>query len=545
VPAWLLDLLIVVGLGVLALLIRQQGLLTVPRFTDEQLDVLYTVPLYRGWALPIVAFDPYNGPLFSYLLAGLLRLLGPDPAVPRTLVMLVGVAAVVAAYVLGRLVSADARWSRLAGLVAAGLLATCAAHVVINSHVAWSNATTPFFTTLAFIALAAALRRRSGPLLGLSGLLLGVALQSHPSVIAFLPGVALLALIRAPSLALEPRRALGGRLPLPGRWALLAGALFLLGYANMIAYNLNPGLEAGYQQAVSGLVPDWRVSPEGLVGRLQRESAANAEASGSGLAAYPANLGALVLNLPRLAASLIEPPRSTALEYLAWPAFWLYAAVVLIGLLWPLRRGEPLPALLAGSFLLLLPIFNAKYEPVFNGRYLMPVLPLVFAGVGLAAADAAAAVGRLAPPRRWLAGLGLAAVLALLIGLPYWSLSTYLRRQADEGRINLDLLASIATIEQARRPGEPVVLDETLGRRNLVADGDLLQTLRVGLELRGVPYRIVAATPNRLNAELGPASGALLAVAQPYERGLEERFRLTEVEDRSGGRYAVYRLERR
>jgi hypothetical protein len=90
-----------------------------------------------------------------------------------------------------------------------------------------------------------------------------------------------------------------------------------------------------------------------------------------------------------------------------------------------------------------------------------------------------------------------------------------------------------------------VLLDEALGRRGLPADGDLLQNLRVFLEFRGTPYRIGPITPRRIEGELAGAGGAIVAVAQPYPRELDQQFRFTPLEERSAGRYAIYRLERR
>ena len=34
-------------------------------------------------------------------------------------------------------------------------------------------------------------------------------------------------------------------------------------------------------------------------------------------------------------------------------------------------------------YLLILPLLQGKYEPILNGRYVMPILPLVFASIGL------------------------------------------------------------------------------------------------------------------------------------------------------------------
>src|SRR5918911_928925 len=79
------------------------------------------------------------------LLAVMLWVVGPHPWTPRLLSMLLAVATVGLTYWLGRSLGGP-----IAGLVAGGLLLFSAVHILINSHIAWSNATTPFFTTLAF-----------------------------------------------------------------------------------------------------------------------------------------------------------------------------------------------------------------------------------------------------------------------------------------------------------------------------------------------------------------------------------------------------------
>ncbi|MCC7106234.1 MAG: glycosyltransferase family 39 protein [Chloroflexi bacterium] len=510
------DILASLGLFALAAAVRFQGLLTVPRFTDEQLDTLYTLPLFRHQGLPIVGFDPYNGPLYSYLLATSLWLLGPQPATQRVLVALLGCGAVLLTYWLGRGLS-----GRIGGLVGAGLLATCAAHVVVNSHVGWSNATTPFFTTLAFVVILPAVTRGSGPRMALGAGAFGLALQSHPSVVAFLPGVALAILIKRPRLVLS-------------RWTVLGALLFLVGYSPVIAYNLLPSGRDSYRELTSSLLANWG-QPEDLVTRLGHEQEINADGQ-SGKSAYLTNFSSLALNLPRTAASLIEP-WSVWTDYLHSPAFWLYGAVVLLGLAWPSRRGNPLPLLAGLSFLFLLALMNGKYEPIFNGRYLMPVLPLAFAGFG-ALAQELWTRWRARAPR-----LALALVAALLVLQPLWLLNQYLGRNWADGQINQDLMDAAAALPASRRPDEPIVLDDALGRRNLVADGDLLMNLRVFLEFQNVPYRVGPVTPGKLADVLGGARSAVVVVAQPYNRALEDRFRFVPLSDRTSGRFAVYRVQ--
>jgi 4-amino-4-deoxy-L-arabinose transferase-like glycosyltransferase len=500
----LADIASLLGLSVLAGVVRWPHLLTIPRFTDEQIEVLWTLPIYRLETFPLASVDPYNGPLYNYLLAAALWLLGPEPHTPRLFSLLVGSLTVAGTYLLGRRLG-----GRPGGLVAAGLLLTCATHVLVNSHVAWSNATTPLFTTLAFWVLLPAVVEASGPSLALGGLAFALALQTHPSVALFFPGLALAILVRQPSL-------------LRSRWLIVAGALFALGYANMLVYNLVPGLQDFDRGSL-------------VRGEHQQRTYAG---GGGGPAFYLANLGSLALNLPRVAASLIDS-RSNWSDYLLNPSFWLYGGVLLAGLAWPLRQGNPVPLLGGGSFLLLLPLLNGRFEPIFDGRYLMPVLPLAFAGFGAFVSETMDALGS-----RWLRLALTLAVVALVI-YPLLPLARYEQRAAPEGQLNLDLIQSAATLDLARRTGESIILDNELGRRNLPADGDFLQSLRVLLELRSVSYRVAPTTAAKLDGEIGQAPSALVAFALPYERGLDERFRIERIEDKTGGRYGTFRVERR
>jgi hypothetical protein len=106
------------------------------------------------------------------------------------------------------------------------------------------------------------------------------------------------------------------------------------------------------------------------------------------------------------------------------------------------------------------------------------------------------------------------------------------------------MIQTAAAVAAARGPDEPILLDETLGRRSLPADGDVLMNLQTFLELHGAAYRVGPATPGRIDAELG-ARRAVVVFAQPYDRGLESRYRVTPIEERTSGRFAAYRLERR
>src|SRR4051812_44597701 len=197
------DLLLAGAVAILAAVVRWPYLWLVPRFTDETLEVLHSLAIVRDGARPLTNYDSYYGALYNYVAALALLISGENPLAPRVVVLLAGIATVVTTYLLGseigRRVAPGGDGQivpRLIGLLSAGLLATNGPHVVVNSHVAWSNCLTPLLTTLAFWALLRFGRNRTPSpstawLLPLAGLLLGLALQTHPLVVTLLPGAAL------------------------------------------------------------------------------------------------------------------------------------------------------------------------------------------------------------------------------------------------------------------------------------------------------------------------------------------------------------------
>ena len=217
-----LDVAIVLTLFVLAVLIRLPLLSDVPVFTDETVEVLFGLEISRAEMFPLTGADTYYGPLWSYLLAAAFSVFGPSLVLPRAIVMVTGSLAVVVTYLFGREIG-----GRAAGLVAAGLLLTAPWQILTHSHVAWSHTLTPLLVTLALLLLVRALKRENGWLLVGAGFVLGLAVQSHPTAVVVLPGVAVATL-------LHPI----GRRWLRTPWPYLAGLAAALAYSPIIAYNL-------------------------------------------------------------------------------------------------------------------------------------------------------------------------------------------------------------------------------------------------------------------------------------------------------------------
>ena len=74
---WMAETALLVGLVAVAAAFRWPDLWTIPIFTDEGDEIGLALRIVRDGARPLTNDDPYLGPLFNYLLAGLFWLAGP------------------------------------------------------------------------------------------------------------------------------------------------------------------------------------------------------------------------------------------------------------------------------------------------------------------------------------------------------------------------------------------------------------------------------------------------------------------------------------
>ena len=316
----------------------------------------------------------------------------------------------------------------LAGALAGLLLALSPAHIVVNSHIAWSNCLTPLFTTLGLWLAHRAVTQDRPRLLVPSGLCFGLGLQTHPVGALLLPGVAV-------GVALARPRWLSG--PWPGL-AILAA---LLGAANLLAANVWSGFEgltyggtvqAGY---TGGEILTWQVYVE----RLRQTLWLLADS----LAGVLAESGPLVGPFERRFGLVLLAATAVGVEALA-------------------RRRDGLLFFAIISYLLLLPVVNGRFESsVPKARYIAPLLPICYAAIAVAVVEATAWVGRLRPrfapgltPRVLRGGVGV--LVAALLLAPLAGLVDYYRSAIEAGHTNAALFQVIAGIEASRRPGERV-----------------------------------------------------------------------------------------
>src|SRR5919202_1270590 len=107
--------------GGLSLALRLPNYQLIPVFTDETEDLRRALLTARGQLFPLTDTSTYIGSLWDWLVALGFRLSRFSVYTPRTLMLILGVLTVLAAYGLGR-----AWGGQLGGLLTGGLLATAA-----------------------------------------------------------------------------------------------------------------------------------------------------------------------------------------------------------------------------------------------------------------------------------------------------------------------------------------------------------------------------------------------------------------------------------
>jgi 4-amino-4-deoxy-L-arabinose transferase-like glycosyltransferase len=483
------------GILVLGAALRLPNLQNIPKLTDEMRDAIFSLPIYRGESLPLANFSAYDGALFNYLLAVLFWLVGPELQAPRLMMLVLGIAGLPLAYLMAR-----ERYGRSAALLAAALLALNPVHVLVNSRVAWGNCLTPLFTTAAFwLIYRATQMRRVGELSGQSrsssrgwelvpaGLLFGLALQTHPTTAALLPAAMLAVVWSRPRL-------------LRGPWPWLACLAFGLGYANMLLFNLRSGFEsitfaqktrADYTGATAGFAHD-----------------------------YLTNQGILLLGLYRAFGGAVED-RDFGPAFLLDPLLVIAAGIGLVALIWAARVGDLLPLASLVSVAAMLPLVNDRFEPILDGRYVAPLLPLCFAAVGGLAFAVLRAVRKRRPLLRRAGLSGLALALVLIAGLQALGLQRYLAQNAAAVLRSARLWNAYRVVERAAS-GSDILLDKDLERVVFGAGSSELLTFEYLCTMRGLPCLTERITPGGLLRTIAsdPQKGARLIVMERAKRKL-------------------------
>ncbi|MCC6175230.1 MAG: hypothetical protein IT305_08020 [Chloroflexi bacterium] len=518
------------ALVLLAALIRWPHLLTIPIWTDEGDEARLAYSILRTQVIPLTNDDVYNGPLYNYIVAAALWTFGSFAWLPRLVTLVFGALTIVPTYLLGRELAIQSSVgrpliARIAGAVAALLLATNAVHIVVNSHVGWGNCITPFFTTMAVWLVQRAFRARttarpaalcvsplagaqpsshgalpslrpslvSGPSLVVGGLMLGLALQTHPTVLTILPAIAAFGLWRG-----------GGILKSP--WPWLAVLAVIVGLGPLVLHAVVVGPTAWYEAAS-------RMQVTYNFGEQLTETT------------YVERVGRILLTLGASLAGLVND-RQTPFPPSWHPLLLLALGLAILGLGWLWRRGVPLPALLVLSALLCLPAVQGTYDPiVMRARYIGALPPVVFGALGALVAafvagpqaprpgvadEESARQLSTAPPaglwllpslvlpwaQRWASSRLLPSAVAMLAFGSLLSLSAFYADAVRDRRENQRLLAAYAVLLAARQPGETVVLDRNLRGDWTLTEGRLRRVLVAWLELDGVPSTLAEVRPD-------------------------------------------------
>jgi len=524
---WLAAWWPLVVLAAVAFAVRWPNLQYIPQFTDEVFDGQVAYGIWEG-KRPLIGVNAYTGAFYYYVLAGVFWLFGPSIAAPRVLVLVLGVGAVLATALLGADLGrraargAGGRNVQVAGwigaLVGGGLLATSAVHVLTNSHLAWPHCTLLLYLTLSLWLVERAVSpptpRPSSPrgwALVWAGLLFGLAQQHHPTMLLLWPVF----------LGYVGWR---GRAYFRTRWAYAAVAAFLVGISPLILYNV--------------VATDFGSLKE------SREQTSGYQEGRDKDFSYPGRAIEIAQTLPRIVASAVDLRPAPVEAYLRDPRVLAYTALAAAGLVAAaLLRAWSLP-LAVTAFLLLLPLFPASHDNLpRQGRYLMPLLPLAFAGVGGLAAMLWLRLG-VGPIGR----VALAAVLALAVLYPLVPLARYERDVLAANETNDRYFVTLGALERQRLPGEPVVLDPTLQRDRTGAAGTAQRTFDFMLELRGVPRTMLEESSERIARRTDAQTALVLADLQPSSvrnRANADAWTLEPLVNNEGGGFTLWRITRR
>ena len=540
-------------LAAVAFAVRWPNLQYIPQFTDEVFDGQVAYGIWEG-KRPLIGVNAYTGAFYYYVLAGIFWLFGPSIYAPRVLVLVLGIGAVLATALLGadlgRRAARDAGpgTARVAGwigaLVGGGLLSTSSVHVLTNSHLAWPHCTLLLYLTLALWLVERAvtppltpqppLRRgegEAGDLFpspsqgggarggGLSrgwalvsaGLLFGLAQQHHPTMLLLWPVF----------LGYVGWR---GRAYFRTRWAYAAIVAFLVGISPLILYNL--------------VATDFGTLKE------SREQTSGYQEGRDKDFSYRGRAIEIAQTLPRIVASAVDLRPAPVEEYLRDPRVLAYTALAVAGLVAAARLGAWSLPLAVTTFLLLLPFFPASHDNLpRQGRYLMPLLPLIFAGVGGLAAMLWLRLGA-----RWPVRAALAVVLALVVLYPLVPLARYELDVLAANETNDRYFVTLGALERQRLPDEPVILDPTLQRDRTGAAGTAQRTFDFMLELRGIPRAMLEESSERINRRTDAQTAVVLADLQPSSvrnRANADAWTLEPLVNDEGGGFTLWRITRR
>lgn len=436
-----------------ALAVRLPNFLTIPALTDEFKEVGWALDVSETGKIPLIAFDSYDGPLFTYLLAILFRVFGTSVLLPRLFVLIVGALTIVAVYFLGRTL---ARGDWRVGMLTAFLLAANAHHILFNSHVAWSNDITPFFTTLAMLAYLVATRQNRPLWLIGAGALFGLAVQTHPSAVLLAPAFVIDFFLRPASRAFS-------RSPFP----YLAGMAVLIAYSPGLYYNLRTGFDS-----------------------LKTASASNVVETAPSLAQALNNAIPQIALVERAALGSFAPASTVA--FFADPLLPIFLLVTFGALIWMARTGEIFPLIVFSTVMILLALFNRTAAIPDSARYIQFLLPVIFAAWGQAGIDLWKRLSARGHIWRWASGTALAVLFGGICLSSLLALDNYYAEMTAEGQDNSALVRLLDTTSQ--NPSVPVLVEWNLAKIRTGRGGNIADNLIYMMRLEQRKPTLVSVT---------------------------------------------------
>lgn len=519
-----MDALLVGALVVLAGAVRWPHLLLSPQFPSVGGSIMMALDIAQGRAFYLHDQAPYLGAPFIWLLALVYKVFGPSIESTMMLMWAIGSLTVIPTYLLGREVG-----GRAAGVVAGTFLATSGAHTVVSSHVALSHSVTPLVATAALWLVARAVNRASGwgRTLAWGGLLAGLALQTHPTAAPLLVGAGLGAVLVRPGW-------------LRTRWLPVAAGMVLLGYSTLLIYHVTSRFE---------IVGD-------IAGKQERYLDDDVDAGEEGnYGVYLNNLEQLSLATVRLVSGALSE-RPSASSYLEDPWVVVTVGLALVGIGAAARQRQWWLVFAVALAMLLPPAFSGKYRPVLDGRYLMPLVPVLFVAIGLAAATLARWMVALSAASASMTGAatqlvprlaGGVAVLALAGGVtllathPLSLLNTFYEDSMEDGFSNALYMRTLQQVEAARRPDEMVLLDPALANVKSTGGGKASSSFTFLFALEGVPNDTLST------ARLDDLVGRLVILHRSTASRMSDMMQLEPLDGkrltaRDAANYRAYRI---
>lgn len=467
----LTDVLATLVLMAAALAARLPYLHSAPRFRDDTLNAVWSLRIYRGEHFPLTDVEAYIGGFFNYAVAAGMFIIGPTIYAARTIVTYFGVATVGATYWLGREVGGP-KAGPAVGLIAAAFMTTNGIHIAPVGHVAFSGSITPLFTTLAFWLLHRWSVRRTNGTLVWAGFMLGMSMHTHPTIVAFLPGVAGWLLWRNLQI-------------LRTRWPYLAALAFVLAFSPMIVFNIVTGGQSIRHALYTATErPDY-VDPD------------KADAARLTLPNYLERQKDYWIMLHGTLGGAVNE-RDGAVGYLTDPYLGLMSLLSIAGLAWAaVRHGYRLPLWLGASFALLLPVFNVShYDVEYDGRYVLPLLPMIYAAIGVLAVDLWRGFSNRfsAPIARPALGGVIGVALLVMAAIPLLFLFRYYERASRADPTNASLVRAMNEVKAALGPGQIVLLDNNMNNRRtdradpLKDEASTIRVMKYILEFDRIPF---------------------------------------------------------